>query len=443
MSTLIIILVLQTTVYAQETMAINHKGTQVSVRNTVVTTAASAPSDPLQNDIWFDTAAEVTKVYNGTIWLTINLDALAKKEDSANKSTDINLADGTNTKFPTELAVKTYVDTELAALVDDDITNVSFDGTHLRVDEGTTNFSADLSALEESADITANTTLINNHIAADDDLSATNELQNAAEVSIEDTAGNYTATNVEAALAELATAPDKNIYSDNGALSTNRDITQNNFDLNFDSNTLVISGDDDRIGIGTASPSSKLDVNGTTRIRTLPAGTGSDELVTVDTNGNLKKLPIGSMETKTSIAQNTGTGIITHNSEDGSSQAVNLVSTNANNSISVGSDGGAYYESPIKSYGILIPDSNTYTASGISGVVKNATGRYTFTMSTPRSSANYPIQLSLLETGSNRLNIYVTAQTTTTFSISIIRDGSTFLTYSYVDRTCYFTVLDF
>ncbi|SIS71216.1 hypothetical protein SAMN05421766_103548 [Zobellia uliginosa] len=429
--------------YAQETMAINHKGTQVSVRNTVVTTAASAPSDPLQNDIWFDTAAEVTKVYNGTIWLTINLDALAKKEDSANKSTDINLADGTNTKFPTELAVKTYVDTELAALVDDDITNVSFDGTHLRVDEGTTNFSADLSALEESSDITANTTLINNHIAADDDLSATNELQNAAEVSIEDTAGNYTATNVEAALAELATVPNKNIYSDNGTLSTNRDITQNNFDLNFDSNTLVISGDDDRIGIGTASPSSKLDVNGTTRIRTLPTGTGSDELVTVDTNGNLKKLPIGSMETKTTIAQNTGTGVITHNSEDGTSQAVNLVSTNANNSISVGSDGGAYYKSPIKSYGILIPDSNSYTASGISGIVKNATGRYTFTMSTPRTSANYPIQLSLLETGSNRLNIYVTAQTTTTFSISIIREGSTFLTYSYVDRTCYFTVLDF
>ncbi|MBT9190591.1 hypothetical protein, partial [Zobellia russellii] len=36
--------------------------------------------------------------------------AIALKEDSANKSDDVTLADATNTKFPTELAVKTYVD---------------------------------------------------------------------------------------------------------------------------------------------------------------------------------------------------------------------------------------------------------------------------------------------------------------------------------------------
>ncbi|WP_194530514.1 hypothetical protein [Zobellia roscoffensis] len=146
----IIILVFQTGVYAQETMAINHKGTQVSVRNTIVTAAPIAPSDPLQNDIWFDTVAEVTKIYNGTVWLTINLDALSKKEDSVNKSTDTNLADATNTKFPTELAVKTYVDTKFTASVDDDITAVSFDGANLTVDEGATSFSTDLSSLKDS-----------------------------------------------------------------------------------------------------------------------------------------------------------------------------------------------------------------------------------------------------------------------------------------------------
>ncbi|MGJ8732757.1 MAG: beta strand repeat-containing protein [Cellulophaga sp.] len=41
--------------------------------------------------------------------------AIALKEDTANKSTDVTLADDTNTKFPTELAVKTYVDTQVAA----------------------------------------------------------------------------------------------------------------------------------------------------------------------------------------------------------------------------------------------------------------------------------------------------------------------------------------
>ncbi|OYX25709.1 MAG: hypothetical protein B7Z06_06860 [Flavobacteriales bacterium 32-35-8] len=40
--------------------------------------------------------------------------ALNTKEDAANKSIDITLADATNVKFPTELAVKTYVDNQIA-----------------------------------------------------------------------------------------------------------------------------------------------------------------------------------------------------------------------------------------------------------------------------------------------------------------------------------------
>ena len=39
----------------------------------------------------------------------------ATKENSANKSTDVTLADVTNIKFPTEKAVKTYVDGSSAA----------------------------------------------------------------------------------------------------------------------------------------------------------------------------------------------------------------------------------------------------------------------------------------------------------------------------------------
>uniref|UniRef100_UPI0033069011 hypothetical protein n=1 Tax=uncultured Croceitalea sp. TaxID=1798908 RepID=UPI0033069011 len=53
-----------------------------------------------------------------------------------------------------------------------------------------------------------------------------------------------------------------NIYSDDGALAANRAVTQGSFDLNFDANTLVVSGDDDRVGIGTDSPDAKLDVEG-------------------------------------------------------------------------------------------------------------------------------------------------------------------------------------
>ncbi|WP_282057302.1 hypothetical protein, partial [Maribacter luteus] len=45
-----------------------------------------------------------------------NATAIGTKEDAANKSTDVNLADATNTLFPTETAVKTYVDNQVGAI---------------------------------------------------------------------------------------------------------------------------------------------------------------------------------------------------------------------------------------------------------------------------------------------------------------------------------------
>ncbi len=50
--------------------------------------------------------------------------ALALKEDAVNKSTDVTLADVSNTKFPTELAVKTYVNNQLANIPAANVTGV-------------------------------------------------------------------------------------------------------------------------------------------------------------------------------------------------------------------------------------------------------------------------------------------------------------------------------
>ncbi|MFK7810759.1 MAG: hypothetical protein AB8F74_23325, partial [Saprospiraceae bacterium] len=86
--------------------------------------------------------------------------------------------------------------------------------------------------------------------------------QNASEVPFTPT-GTISATNVQDAIEEAASESLDNIYNTDGTLTGNRSLTQSNFDLNFDANTLLIDGSANRIGIGSPTPSTKLDVNGT------------------------------------------------------------------------------------------------------------------------------------------------------------------------------------
>ncbi len=53
-----------------------------------------------------------------------------------------------------------------------------------------------------------------------------------------------------------------NIGNTNQTLTANRSVTLGNLDLNFDTNTLVIDGSADEVGIGTNDPAGKLDVFG-------------------------------------------------------------------------------------------------------------------------------------------------------------------------------------
>uniref|UniRef100_UPI00261C343B hypothetical protein n=1 Tax=uncultured Maribacter sp. TaxID=431308 RepID=UPI00261C343B len=73
-----------------------------------------------------------------------------------------------------------------------DISAVTFDGTNLSVTESGTTLSADLSDLEESADIAIVQTNLDNHILADLDISATNEL---SDLSLDTTSNVLTLTN--------------------------------------------------------------------------------------------------------------------------------------------------------------------------------------------------------------------------------------------------------
>jgi hypothetical protein len=75
------------------------------------------------------------------------------------------------------------------------------------------------------------------------------------------------------------------------------------------------------VGIAVVNPSAKLDVNGNTRIRTLPLGNTLDQLVTTDALGNLRKISFDS------IGGSSGWGL---NGNAGTSPTANYVGTSDN-----------------------------------------------------------------------------------------------------------------
>uniref|UniRef100_UPI002621C75F hypothetical protein n=1 Tax=uncultured Polaribacter sp. TaxID=174711 RepID=UPI002621C75F len=71
--------ILSITIYttnAQEIRVIDNKGTITKIRNNQVTTSATAPTTPLEGDFWFDTTTNISKIYDGTSWLTVDEDTV-------------------------------------------------------------------------------------------------------------------------------------------------------------------------------------------------------------------------------------------------------------------------------------------------------------------------------------------------------------------------------
>ena len=103
-----------------------------------------------ENTLTSNLAAEVTNRTNADTTLQTNINTLgatvtgnaataaaatALKENSANKSIDVTLADATNVKFPTELAVKTYVNNQITTT---NATNANLSGMVTSVGNATT-----------------------------------------------------------------------------------------------------------------------------------------------------------------------------------------------------------------------------------------------------------------------------------------------------------------
>lgn len=81
--------------YAQETTVIDRKGTLKTVTSNTVTTATTAPSTPVDGDVWFDTTENITKVWDGATWQNIQVDSTTALWDT-NTDTGIQVEEGTD-----------------------------------------------------------------------------------------------------------------------------------------------------------------------------------------------------------------------------------------------------------------------------------------------------------------------------------------------------------
>ena len=152
--------------------------------------------------------------------------------------------------------------------------------------------------------------------------------QTASEVPITDAGGNFTSTNVEDALAELAGSSGTNFYSDDGSFDENRtvnfngnqldfDVDNNDFNVNldglgdfqiYDASTLTFSvNSDGEVGIGVANPARDFEVADGRQIRFSEYGAGDQTggtatyILGVESSGDLIELDVSSVGTNTNI----------------------------------------------------------------------------------------------------------------------------------------------
>lgn len=104
------------------------------------------------------------------------------------------------------------------------------------------------------------------------------------------------------------------------------------------SNVLSLSGSTLTSSINGVSASQDLSSLQTVTNITNTQATGK----TIATYTNESNVSKDIKETITNLTQNTTTGVITYTKEDGTTATANVVSTNADNIISVGTDGGSY-----------------------------------------------------------------------------------------------------
>ncbi|APU09315.1 hypothetical protein A5M85_03145 [Cellulophaga lytica] len=265
--------------------------TELTANNTATTNAINAVQTDVNNNK-ADADAAITAA--NTAITNLQND----KEDAVNKSDDVNLADATNTKFPTELAVKTYVDAQVAASNsadgDTDATNevntgFTLNGTALEITDADGTLSQDLDGtFVTETELTANNTATTNAI-------------NAVQTDVDN---NEAAANTAIALKEDAANKSTNV-----ALGTSDDA--------FPTQNAVKTYVDAQI---TASNSADGDTDATNEVNTGFTLNGTALEIT-DADGTLSQDLDGTFVTETELtANNTAT-----------TNAINAVQTDVDN----------------------------------------------------------------------------------------------------------------
>ena len=318
-------------------------------------------------------------------------------------------------------------DAELAAAADDDISSASYDAPTnvLTINEGASFVTADLSDLDDSAGVAANAANIATNTAdiatntADIATNTADIATNTADIATNtaDIASNTAdiATNtadIATNTADIATNA-ADIATNTADIATNAadiathiasdndtDDTNELSDLQLTSTTLELTN--------AAAGATGVDLDATFATDAeLAAAADDDVSVTNTVTGNRIATisetgitPVDINETVTSLSQNTSTGVISYTDEDGgAAETANVVSTNTNNLISAGTDGGAFLSMP------TIYSTGKVGGNGTAISIYQATssrideGDYQITFTTALPNANYIIQLVTIDCG--------------------------------------------
>ena len=449
-------------IVANDTDILDLQNEQATQNDAIALNTAKTSITPAQADILTNTSGtntgdqDISGIAINTSAIAANSTAIGDKEDASNKSTDGTLADNSDDDFPTEQAVKTYVDGQISGLtIGDNLANANLEQTEaIRTYEVGTGESLVFTGLGNVGfGNGANPPLSKFHFAGEIRV----EGVNSADGTVDNPAYTFSGdTNNDTGM--YRPAADKIGFSVGGyeALRIDEPTTGNTnviINQSLQINNLLLDKDGQSGTAGQILSST----GGQTNWINPPTGGGA-----INVNGSFTgdgdTTPLGIAAG--AITGGTGgiiaDGTLTADDLDANSvntaELVNESVTTAkiepgNNGDILTTVGGAVsWEAPtIRAMGkvdVLATNENALN----SNVIRNGLGTYTVTFTAPMTDDGYIINLTVSATGGTTSPpvIKVTNQTTTSFTVEILSiDTGNQNNFILIDAVWFYSVMDF